>query len=179
MIRAGELYGQSLYDLAVSENISDEILKEMETVKAIFADNPDYVTLLSEPSIPKKERLGLLDEAFGDSLQEYLLNFIKILVEKGLLRSFNGCFKRYRASYNSDHGIEDAVVTSAIPLKDDSFKQLQKRLESLTGKKIILKQKVDPGVLGGIRVELEDRLYDGTVKGRLKELGRRLDETIL
>ena len=179
MIRAGELYGQSLYDLAVSEKITDEILMEMEAVKSIFAENPDYVTLLSEPSIPKKERLSLLDEAFGDSLQEYLLSFIKILVEKGLLRSFSACFKRYRASYNSDHGIEDAVVTSAVPLKEDSFKQLQKKLESLTGKTIILRQKVDPGVLGGIRVELEDRLYDGTVKGRLKELGRRFDETIL
>ena len=179
MIRAGELYGQSLYDLAVSESISDEILKEMETVKSIFAENPDYVTLLSEPSIPKKERLGLLDEAFGDSLQEYLLNFIKILVEKGLLRNFSACFKRYRASYNSDHGIEDAVVTSAVPLRDDSFKQLEKRLEELTGKKILLRQKVDPDVLGGMKVELQDRLYDGTVKGRLKELGRKFDETIL
>ncbi len=179
MIRAGELYGQSLYDLAVAEGISDEILKEMEAVRSIFVENPDYVTLLSEPSIPKKERLGLIDEAFGDSLQVYLLNFIKILVEKGLLRSFSACFKRYRASYNSDHGIEDAVVTSAVPLKDDSFDQLKKRLESLTGKKILLKQKVDPDVLGGIKVELEDRLYDGTVKGRLKELGRRFEETIV
>ena len=179
MTRAGELYGQSLYDLAVSERISDEILKEMETVKVIFAENPDYVTLLSEPSIPKKERLKLLDEAFGGSLQEYLLNFIKILVEKGLLRSFSACFKRYRARYNSDHGIEDAVVTSAIPLKGESFEQLKKKLESMTGKKIILRQKVDPDVLGGIKVELEDRLYDGTVKGRLKELERKLDETVL
>ena len=179
MTRAGELYGQSLYDLAVSESISDEILKEMETVKTIFAENPDYVTLLSEPSIPKKERLSLLDEAFGSSLQEYLLNFIKILVEKGLLRSFSACFKRYRASYNSDHGIEDAVVTSAIPLKADSFEQLKKKLEAMTGKTIVLRQKVDPDVLGGIKVELEDRLYDGTVKGRLKELGKKFDETVL
>ena len=179
MTRAGELYGQSLYDLAASESISDEILKEMEAVKEIFTDNPDYVTLLSEPSIPKKERLSLLDEAFGDSLQEYLLNFIKILVEKGLLRSFSACLKRYRASYNSDHGIEDAVVTSAVPLKESSFEQLKKKLEGMTGKKILLRQKVDPDVLGGIKVELEDSLYDGTVKGRLKELERKLDETVL
>ena len=70
-------------------------------------------------------------------------------------------------------------MTSAVPLKESSFEQLKKKLEGMTGKKILLRQKVDPDVLGGIKVELEDRLYDGTVKGRLKELERKLDETVL
>ena len=179
MTRTGDLYGQSLYDLALSENLTDNILSQMETVKGIFDDNPDYVTLLSEPSIPKKERIRLLDEAFTNSLEEYLLNFIKILVEKDLLRQFPACLKRFRTSYNKDHGIADALVTSAVDLSESQKEALKKKLESISGKKIQLKQKTDPSVLGGIRVELEGKLYDGTVERRLSELRRKVDETVL
>ncbi len=72
--------------------------------------------LLTEPSIPKKQRLALLDEAFGSDMQPYLLNFLKILVENGMVRDFGGCCRRYTALYNADRGIAQAEVTSAVPL---------------------------------------------------------------
>ena len=179
MSKAGDLYGQSLYDLAVEESLTDDILGEMESVRELFKENPDYVTLLSEPSVPRKERLGLIDEAFKEYLTPYHLNFIKILVEKGLLREYSGCYKRFRKSYNEDHGIADALVTSAVKLSDEQISQLKTKLESISGKKVLLIQKTDPELLGGVRVELEGQLYDGTVRGRLSELRRQVDETVI
>ncbi|WP_026652616.1 ATP synthase F1 subunit delta [Butyrivibrio proteoclasticus] len=179
MSKAGDLYGQSLYDLAVEENLSDEILGEMEVVKQIFKENPDYITLLSEPSVPKNERLQLVDQAFDNSLQPYLMNFIKILIEKGLLREFSACQKRFRKSYNEDHGIADALVTTAVKLDEKQLSLLKDKLEKISGKKILLEQKTDPNVYGGVRVDLEGQLFDGTVKGRLSELRRRVDETVI
>ena len=179
MSKAGDLYGQSLYDLAAESNLSDEILGEMEVIDGIFKENPDYVTLLSEPSVPKKERLQLVDQALGDGCQEYLLNFIKILIEKGILREFSACRKRYRRCYNLEHGIADALVTTAVALDDSQLSLLKSKLETISGKKVQLKQKVDSGVLGGVRVYLEGQLFDGTVKGRLSELRKRVDETVI
>jgi len=179
MTKAGDLYGQSLYDLALSENLTDDILGQMESVKEIFKENPDYITLLSEPSVPKKERLKLVDEAFDGQLQPYLLNFIKILVERGLLRQFSACSRRFRESYNKDHGIAEAIVTSAITLNDSQIDALKHKLESITGKKILLSQKIDASVLGGIRVDIEGKLFDGTVQGRLDELRKKVDETVM
>ncbi len=179
MSKAGDLYGQSLYDLAAEENLSDDILGEMEAVKGIFNDNPDYVTLLSEPSVPKKERLQMVDEALGSSLTAYHLNFIKILIEKGLLREYSGCLKRFRKAYNEDHGIADALVTTAVALSDQQLNQLKEKLEKISGKKVLLKQKTDPDILGGVRVDLEGQLFDGSVKGRLSELRKKVDETVI
>ena len=122
----------------------------------LFTENPDYVRLLTEPSIPKKQRLALLDEAFGSDMQPYLLNFLKILVENGMVRDFGGCCRRYTALYNADRGIAQAEVTSAVPL---SGQQLE--------------------VLGGLRVSLEGKLLDGTVKGRLDDLRRKVSETVM
>ena len=179
MTKAGDLYGQSLYDLALSENLTDDILSQMESVKEIFKENPDYVTLLSEPSVPRKERLKLVDEAFDGQLQPYLLNFIKILIERGLLRQFSACTRRFKESYNKDHGIAEAIVTSAIKLNESQLNALKSKLESVSGKKILLIEKTDEAVLGGIRVEIEGKLYDGTVQGRLDELRKKVDETVL
>ena len=179
MSKAGDLYGQSLYDLAVEENLTDDILGEMEVVKGIFKDNPDYVTLLSEPSVPKNERLQMVDESLGESLKAYHLNFIKILIEKGLLREYSGCYKRFRKSYNEEHGIADALVTTAVTLSDAQLSTLKEKLEKISGKKVLLQQKTDPDILGGVRVDLEGQLFDGSVKGRLSELRRKVDETVI
>ena len=179
MTKAGDLYGQSLYDLAAEENLTDDILGEMESVKGILKEHPDYVVLLSEPSVPKKERLQLVDEALGESLTPYHLNFIKILIEKGLLREYSACYKRFRKAYNDDHGIADALVTTAVSLSDAQLKALKEKLEKVSGKKVLLEQKVDAGILGGVRVDLEGQLFDGSVKGRLSELRKKVDETVI
>ncbi len=179
MTNTGSLYGKSLYDLAVSEDLSERVMKEMETVQDLFAEYPDYVRLLLEPSVPKKERLGLLDQAFGDALHPYLLNFLKILTERGILREFRACEKCYRGLYNEAHGITEANVVSAVDLDPEQQEKLKKRLEEMSGKKVILRVRTDPQVLGGIRVEMEGKLYDGTVRGRLSDLRRKLDETVL
>jgi F-type H+-transporting ATPase subunit delta len=179
MTTAWGLYGQSLYDLAAEEKAEYQIMEEMRVIRGIFADNPDYVTLLCEPSIPGKTRIQLLDEAFRGQIHPYLLNFLKILVEKGMLRGFSTCCSTYRSSYNKDHGISEATVISAVPLNDEQASALQAKLEKLSGKKVLLTRKVNAKVLGGLSVELDGKLYDGTVGGRLDELRRRVTETVL
>ena len=179
MTTATSVYGQSLYDLAAEEGLSEEILKQMEAVQAIFKENPDYITLLLEPSIPRRERLGLLEEAFKGQVHPYLQNFLMILLENSLLRGFSACCRTYREAYNKDHGIEEATVTSAVALTEAQVKSLKSKLEAISGKTVILRQKVDSSVLGGLRVEIGGRLLDGTVMGRLADLRKKVSETVL
>ena len=179
MTTATSLYGQSLYDLAAEEGLTEEILKQMEVVEAIFRENPDYITLLLEPSIPRRERLGLVEEAFKDQLHPYLLNFLMILLENSLLRGFSSTYRTYREAFNKDHGIAEATVTSAVALTESQVKALTERLEEMSGKTVQLKQKVDSSVLGGLRVEIEGKLLDGTVMGRLADLRKKVSETVL
>ena len=79
------------------EHLEEEILSEMKEIRALFRENPKYPRLLSEPSIPRKERIGLIDAAFGSQAEPYLVNFIKLLCEKNLLREFGGCRKHSSA----------------------------------------------------------------------------------
>ena len=114
MTETARMYGGSLYDLAAEEGLEARILGELDEAVALFKANPDYLHLLSTPSIPKRERCGLLDEALRDQVHLYVLNFLKILCEKGTLRELSGCARAYRVRYNQAHGILEATATTEI-----------------------------------------------------------------
>ena len=96
-----------------------------------------------------------------------MVNFIKLLCEKNLLREFGGCQEAFQRRYFAAHNIAEAVVTSAASLSKEQEELLKKKLET------------DPSVLAGVRVELDGKLFDGTVKGRLAELSRRISDTVV
>ena len=77
-----------MYALALEEGLTGEILEEMKVIRTLFQENPDYVHLLSEPSIPGNERIDLIEAAFGNQAERYLVNFLKLLCERNLLREF-------------------------------------------------------------------------------------------
>ena len=176
MTQTARLYGGSLYDLAAEENLTERIMEEMGAVRSLFRENPDYVKLLSEPSIPTSDRTKLIEDAFGQQAERYLVNFLKLLCEKNLLREFGGCVEEFTRRFNLDHQIAEAVVTSAVPLSEEQAERLRKRLEEISNKKISLVRKVDPKILAGLTVELEGKQLDGTVKGRLSGFSRKLAE---
>lgn len=91
MTQTAKMYGGSLYELAAAETLATEIGADLDSVCALLAENSAYQHLLCMPSIPKKERCALLDEAFGGSIQPYLLNFLKILCENGTFAELKGC----------------------------------------------------------------------------------------
>ena len=179
MTETAKMYGGSLYDLAVEEGLETRILGELDEVTALLKANPDYLRLLSTPSIPKKERCGLLDEALRDKVHLYVLNFLKILCEKCTLRELAGCARAYRIRYNEAHGILEATATTAIPLTAEQTASLHEKLEKLTGKTIALQTRVDAKVLGGIRLDIEGTELDGTVQNRLTALRRNIASVTL
>ena len=144
MTKTARVYGGSLYDLAAEEKLDGQIMEQMIAIRQIFRENPGYLKLLGEPAIPEDERLKMIEEAFGQQAERYLVNFLKLLCERKILREFAGCCEEFTRRYNTDHGIVEAVVTSAVKLKEEQMEALKAKLEKVSGKKIHLKQKTDP-----------------------------------
>lgn len=176
MSRLARLYGGSLYDLAAQEGMGETMMEQMEQIRVLFWENPDYVRLLSLPAIPLSERKALIESAFGHQAEPYLVNFLKLLCDRRILREYPGCCDEFARRYNRDHGIAPATVTSAVPLREEQMEALRQKLEKISNKTVCLKQILDPSVLGGLRVELEGKRLDGTVKGRLEGVSEKLNE---
>lgn len=172
-------YGEALYELAKEEELSEKILSELTEVCGIFRETPEYLRLLSEPSVPKKERCAVLDEAFSGKIEQYLLNFLKLLCERSIIRQAGDCLRAYRTRFNADNGISEATAICAVPLTGEQKRCLTEKLQAVTGKRIDLQTKVDASVLGGIRLQMDGEELDGTLRGRLDGLKRSLSDMVV
>ena len=179
MTKTARTYGEALYELAKDEGLDQEILAQLEMAAELFEENPQYPRLLSLPSLSKQERCAVLDESLRACVHPYLLNFLKILVEHGTIRQLPGCAEAYRLRYNDDHGILEVTAVTAVPLDDGLREKLLGRLEQKTGKHVRLHTKVDPAVLGGVRLETKGLSLDGTVRSRLDDIQSLLRSAVL
>ncbi len=174
MTERAAAYGDALYGLSGDEGISDGVLRDLEGVTALFLREPGYVRLLSDPAIPKKERTEMLDQAFRGRIEPCLLNCLKILTEQGLIRETEGVLARFRALYDRDHCITAVRALSPVPLTDAQTEALKKKLEDLTGQTVRLETAVDKSLLGGVRLFMNGREFDGTLRGRLDDIKKSL-----
>ena len=175
----GSQYAQALYDLAKEAGQTEQILQELKTLNLAFGQEPEFLRLLAVPNLSKDERLNIVDASFRGKVHPYVLNILKLLTEKGCVRSFPDCVKAYVQQYNTDNGIVCVVAVAAVELTAAQKEKLQAKLEQVTGKKIQLETRVDESCIGGVRLDYEGKRVDGTVKNRLDTLREQLRNTVL
>ncbi len=164
------VYGNALYELA-SEMQEEDITKdEFAEVINLFKANSTFVNLLSNPRISKNERLKILDDIFKEDEKSYLLSLLKILTEKRKVGLLSEIFDRYENRYNKEKNILPIKVISAVELEEDQKQKLRQKMTNLTGKQVIITNKVDKSTIGGIRIEYDGYLIDASIQYKFKNL---------
>lgn len=179
MTQVAQVYGQALYSLAAEEAISDKLLKQLGALEVAFAQEPGFVQLLRSENLPKAERCQIVDNSFREHFHPYVVNFLKLLTEKGYIRHFSQCCGVFRQQYNADNGILPVTAVSAVPLTPAQQQKLKDKLSAVTGKTVDLRCHVDPQCLGGLRLDYDGQRVDGTLRHRLDDLRGILKNTVL
>ena len=179
MTQVGSVYREALYSLAAEENLSTQILEEISILNQSFRAEPDFIRLLCVPNLSVQERCKILDDSFRSTVHPYVLNFLKILTEKGYMRHFSDCCKAFEESYNRDNGILPVTAITAVSLNPAQAEKLTARLCQITGKQVKLHNRVDPEVLGGVRLDYDGKQLDDTVSHRLDAVRSLLKNTVL
>ena len=155
------------------------MLSELTVLNESFRQEPAFLRLLATPNLSKQERCQVIDNCFHGKVHPYVLNFLKILTEKGYVRHFSDCCASFRNLYNQDNGILPVTAVSAIALSEDQVKRLTEKLTQVTGKMIDLTNRVDPSCLGGMRLDYDGKRLDDTVAHRLEAVRSLLKNTVL
>ena len=161
-------YAEALFALAAEQGLEKPYLDALESVDALFTENPEYIELLAAPAVPHGERAGLIEQAFGESLPEQVLSFVQLLTAHGRIRSFPACVEEFRRLYQAAVAMSTAYVTSAVALTEEQKVRLADKLADKFGRRIELVCDVDQSLLGGITVRLDGVVLDGSLRHRLQ-----------
>lgn len=167
-------YGEGLYELARDEHLLEELHGELTEIAALLKAQPAFVRLLCSRAIERATRLQVVDDTFRDRAHIFIVNFMKLLVEKERFECFEDSIRWFHRRYNEEFGIVEAFVTSAVALTDDDREALRQKLEQMSRRKVALIDRVDPSVIGGIRVEMDGKRYDNTIQNKLGRLRQSL-----
>ena len=163
-------YAEALFELAVQAGLTKETSEGLETVVSALLQTPAYRALLASPAIPKEERLAALDSTFRGKIPDILLAILWMMVSRGHVSALNGMARDYDELARGYQGESIAVVTSAVPLKEAETVALRAKLEKKLNRKVTLQCTLNPDLIGGVRVEVDGRIIDGSIRNKLEEI---------
>ncbi len=167
-------YAQALLDTSQKTGVLDDVADSFSGVAQVYAENPDLETFLEGPQVSDKEKLQLLDSVFGSRVEPVLLHFFHLLLEKGRIEFLAEIQAAFQEMVEVAQGFMRADVVTAVPLPEDLEQDLADKLAALTGKKVTLLKRVDPSVVGGVRVCMGDQVIDGTIRTNLTKMRAQL-----
>lgn len=166
-------YAVAAFKLAKEKNTLTHWSEMLGFAAAVAAD-PDMQAYIEDPEVTGAELEKVFLDIVGSKLDEAGKNMIRLLVEYdrlGLLPEVATAFEELKAQ---DEGVLEAEITTAAKPSDAEVKALVKRLESKFGKKIEANVKVDPEIIGGVKIIVGDTVIDASVRGQLQELAYTL-----
>lgn len=170
-------YGGGLFALAAEEQIADTILEQCRLLAPLFTR--EYTHMLVDPAVPKSERVAMVGEILDGRVHPYLSNFVKMLTERRLVSDVTGCFREFERLYYETFRIVRVRAESACELTESQKKRLEEKLAKHTGTRIEVTYSVDPSLIGGMRLLLDNRTIDSSVRQRLQEIGALLSDTVV
>lgn len=170
-------YGDALFEVALEEGTMDDLMKEVEVVLTVFQSNEEYIKLLNHPKLPVEEKISLLEGAFQGKVSDQLLGLLVTVVDKGRFAEIENILEYFEEEVRQYKKIGTAYVTSATPLTDQQKSDVEKRLlETTQYESFRMNYKVDEELIGGMVIQIGDRVVDSSIRTKLNRMARDLSK---
>jgi F-type H+-transporting ATPase subunit delta len=166
-------YAQAVFELGTEQGNIDRWHDDLKVV-AEYLGNRRLAFVLKEPKIPAKRKELIVRDLLDGKVQHEALNLALLLTERGLADLAPAVANAFEQLYNDYRGQAVAVVTTAIPLDDELRAHITADLRQITGKRILLQERVDPTILGGAIARVGDTLIDGSLRRRFQLLRQQI-----
>lgn len=169
------VWADAIVRLAAEAGREDELLDELAAMVALLEREPELEGLLTSPIVDDEAKRKLLERALRGRASELLVDALQVMRRKGRLDLLRAVALAYRAEWLRRRRRVEVEVTSAVPLSDELREALRRAAARRAGREPLLVERVDPGLLGGLVVRIDDEKFDGSVARELA----RLEETLL
>jgi F-type H+-transporting ATPase subunit delta len=165
-------YAEAAFDVAREHRDVSGWLQDLEEAAQALAV-PQVRSFFRDPNVARVDKLAAVDRAFA-GVRAHVRNLLRMLAARDRLHLVPGIIVELTHLDREARGVLEASITVARPISDDEGADIARRIGAATGKTVELSTQVDPGILGGVIIQMGDRLIDASVSGRLERLRQQL-----
>jgi F-type H+-transporting ATPase subunit delta len=167
----GDRYAQALFDLALETGRLDAVRADVVSLKTAWTESADLRRLATSPVISADDQVkGLTAVAAQARFEQNTVNFLGLLAQNGRARDMAAVIAGFERLYAKHAGIVAAEVVSAQPLDAKQLAAIKTALNESLGKAPELTTRVDPAILGGLKVKVGSKLFDASLKTKLDQM---------
>ncbi len=165
-------YAQAVFEIARDSQELDAWQSDLRRIAALAAI-PDIASAMENPKFDMEKKTGLLDSQLR-GLRQAAMNLTRILTSRGKFTLITAIFEEYQNLLDDYHGIEKAEITTAVQIDENERRKIAEYLGRITGKRVVLTEKVDPSIIGGVIARVGGKIIDGSTRNQLNAMKNEL-----
>ena len=169
-----EKYSQAMFDIACDQNTLEEMEKELQAVQDILQNSKELQDVLAHPLLPGDAKKNILKEIFATKVSPMVLHFLFVMVDRRREMYIDAAVTGFKKLYWKARNMVEAKIRVIEPLTAKQEAELLEQLKAMTGSTVVPHYIIDTSILGGMVIQIEDRLIDGSLKRQLKTLEDKL-----
>lgn len=177
--RLASRYAKSLLDLSVEQNNVEDTLADIKYLQAIVKQSREFENMLRSPVINADKKQAIIDAVIKENIHPLTIGFIKLLVSKGREEHLPEIAGSFISMYKEMKNIKPVRLTTAVPASDELRSAILSKVEqAMQGAEIELKEEVNPDLIGGFVLQVDDKLFDASIRRDLNDVRAQFSKNI-
>lgn len=168
-------YAKALFESVSPEDLHHEAAKDLSAINLLFSSGPEFSRFFENPGIPQQEKISFVEQQLGQAVHPKVSKLLVLLLQNNRLMVFPLLVEQFFNLIHRHENTTQAEVITAVEIEPDLSDRLRALLESAFGfQRVDLKHRIDPVLLGGVVVKMQDQIIDGSYLGRLESLRQQI-----
>mgnify|MGYP006284506107 CR=1 FL=1 len=168
-------YAKALFLQAEEQKQAEQVLGDVSKIVQAVKETPELFQALSHPVISTSQKLRIASDVFQEQITPLMLRFIRLIIRNKREAYLMDIFRNYRDLFNQNRGIQTVRLTTAMRLGDREKEDIKALIrENFHAREVDFSEEIDPGIIGGFIIQVEDQLLDASVRRQLDAIRKTL-----
>lgn len=169
MNQIAQTYAEALFSLGLEEKKLTKLQDEGKALSEIIHDNEDFLLLIDSRFMSREERQDIASKILKD-FDEDIVNFVKVLIANNRTNYIKDVLEAFNSLCNEYKGVKEGLIYSAFPLDKETINKIKNKISQIEGMDVELISRIDPSLIGGVKVVINSHVYDGSIKNQLEKM---------
>ena len=169
MNQIAQTYAEALFSLGLEDKKLTKLQDEGKALSEIIHDNEDFLLLIDSRFMSREEIQDIASKILKD-FDEDIVNFVKVLITNNRTNYIKDVLEAFNSLCNEYKGVKEGLIYSAFPLNKETINKIKNKISQIEGMDVELISRIDPSLIGGVKVVINSHVYDGSIKNQLEKM---------